>query len=321
MFYVIVNKQKGVNGEHMKEKFKEKLFNIIDKGKIKVDESLKKHTTFHIGGNADYFIEPESVEELVEIVKLCKEEDIPFSVLGNGSNILVSDDGYRGVIIKMKDTLNNIHVSGTELHVEAGALLSRVSIIALEYGFSGFEFAIGIPGTIGGAVVMNAGAYGGQMEDVVSEVTLLDDKGIITLTNEELDFGYRTSAASLNNRIVLSAKLKLINDDKELIEERMDYFNDQRKQMQPLDKYSAGSTFKRPTGYFAGKLISDAGLKGYSIGGAEVSNKHGGFIINQKDATAKDVTDLIDHVVKTVNNKWNVLLEPEVVKLGEFKDN
>lgn len=280
---------------------------------------MKKHTTFRVGGNADYFIVPKTIEEVKNVVALCKETDMPYYILGNGSNLLVSDKGYRGVIIQIYKEMNEICIEGDQIKVQAGALLSKIGSAALEAGLTGFEFASGIPGTIGGAVVMNAGAYGGEMKDVLEEVTALTPEGeVIVLRKEELELGYRTSIIAKKDYIVLEAKLKLEKGEKDAIKGRMDELKLQRTTKQPLEYPSAGSTFKRPEGYFAGKLIQDAGLRGFQVGGAQVSEKHCGFVINKDHATAADVWELMCQVRAIVKEKFGVELEPEVKRLGEF---
>lgn len=303
----------------MNLKFYDKLTDYIEETRIYKDEPMKKHTTFRVGGNADYFVVPKTEEEVKNIVSLCKSEGMPYFVLGNGSNLLVGDKGYRGVIIQICKEMNQIEVQGTSLLVQAGALLSKVGSAALEAGLAGFEFASGIPGTMGGAVFMNAGAYGGEMKDILAEVTVLDENGEVrVLKKEELELGYRTSVVAKKGYVVLSARVELQSGDKEKIEARMQELKVQRTTKQPLEYPSAGSTFKRPEGYFAGKLISDSGLRGFQVGGAQVSEKHCGFVINKENATASDIVELMNQVIEKVQNEFGVTLEPEVRKLGEF---
>ena len=252
-------------------------------------------------------------------VKICQEEQIPYFILGNGSNLLVSDRGYRGVIIQMDRNMGKIQVEGTEIQAAAGALLSSIAVAARRESLTGFEFAGGIPGTLGGAVVMNAGAYGGEIKDVLKEVTVMDGDGkIFTLPASELEMGYRTSIIKTAGYLVLSARIALSEGKEEDIKARTRELSEMRTQKQPLDYPSAGSTFKRPEGYFAGKLIMDSGLRGYSVGGAMVSEKHCGFVINKGNATAEDVVSLMKHVTEVVQEKYGVTLEPEVKFLGEF---
>ena len=299
--------------------FYNNLKDMIEERRVYVDEPMKKHTTFRVGGPADYFVVPKTKEEVKNIVALCREFDMPYYVLGNGSNLLVGDKGYRGVIIQIYKEMNHIQVEGDRMKVQAGALLSKIGSAAFEAGLTGFEFAAGIPGTMGGAVVMNAGAYGGEMKDVLFSVTVLTPEGeVLTLSNKELELGYRTSIVAKKNYIVLEVTLALQKGEKDAIKARMDELRIQRTTKQPLEYPSAGSTFKRPEGYFAGKLIQDAGLRGFQVGGAQVSEKHCGFVINKENATAADVLELMRQVSAIVKEKFGVELEPEVKRLGEF---
>lgn len=303
----------------MNFEFYNQLMQVIDEKRILQNEPMKKHTTFRVGGNADFFVMPQDASEIKAIVELCKSAKMPFYILGNGSNLLVSDDGYRGVIIQIYKEMNHIEVHGETIKVQAGALLSRVGNVALEAELTGFEFAAGIPGTVGGAVVMNAGAYGGEMKDVIVNATVLTQDGnVITLNKEELELGYRTSIIAKKGYIVLEAEYQLQKGDRELIRARMDELKTQRVAKQPLEYPSAGSTFKRPEGYFAGKLIQDAGLRGFQVGGAQVSEKHCGFVINKDQATAADIVELMRQVSGKVMQEFGVKLEPEVKTLGEF---
>lgn len=282
------------------------------------DEPMKKHTTFRIGGPADYFVTPHTFREVSEVIRLCREAQIPWYILGNGSNLLVSDKGYRGVIIQLFKNFNEVVVEDTCICAQAGAQNSVIAKRALEAELTGFEFAAGIPGTMGGAVVMNAGAYGGEMKDVLEEVTVLDEnQEILTLPKEKLELGYRTSIIAKKQYVVLEAKLRLAKGEAQAIRARMEELKELRVTKQPLEYPSAGSTFKRPEGYFAGKLIMDAGLRGFSVGGAQVSEKHCGFVINKGDATAEDVDLLMKEVSRRVMEKFGVRLEPEVKRLGE----
>lgn len=298
------------------QNFKSKFENAFSD--VLFDEPMKKHTTFKIGGNADVFISPKNVDEIKKSVSLCKEFDIPYYIIGNGSNLLVGDKGFRGVIIQIFKNMNNIEVSGNTIIAESGAFLTSVSKKALENSLTGLEFAAGIPGTIGGGVCMNAGAYGGEMKDVVKKVTLLKDSEVVEFSNEDACFEYRNSKILKENMIVLSTELTLEKGNFDEIKEKMNGFNKSRVEKQPLEFPSAGSTFKRPVGYFAGKLIMDSGLRGYSVGGASVSEKHCGFVINKGGATAKDVITLIENVKNIVNDKFGVILEPEIRIIGEF---
>lgn len=295
------------------------LIQIIDKDRVLVDEPMRKHTTFRVGGNADYFVMPRTTQEVQQVVALCKNENLPYYILGNGSNLLVGDKGYRGVIIQIYKEMNTITVEGECIRAQAGALLSKVGSVALETELTGFEFAAGIPGAVGGAVVMNAGAYGGEMKDILASATILKEDGtILTLQNEELELGYRTSVITKKNYIVLEAEYQLQRGNKVEIRAKMDELKKQRVTKQPLEYASAGSTFKRPEGYFAGKLIQDAGLRGFQVGGAQVSEKHCGFVINKGDATAADIVELMRQVSEKVYQEFGVTLEPEVKRLGEF---
>ena len=285
---------------------------------ILVAEPMKNHTTFRIGGPADALALPKTPEEVAEVVRFCHEHAQPYYVLGNGSNLLVSDEGYRGLVLQLYRNFNDIQVNGETITVQSGAMLAAVARTAYQTGLTGLEFASGIPGTIGGAVVMNAGAYGGEMKNVLKEVTVLTKEGeVLVIPAKALELGYRTSVIPKNGWIVLGAVLQLKKGDQEQILARMEELKEQRITKQPLDLPSAGSTFKRPEGYFAGKLIQDAGLMGYSIGGAMVSDKHAGFVVNKGGATAKDVLDLIKYVQDTVEEKFGVKLEPEVRLIGE----
>ena len=283
------------------------------------NEPMKRHTTFRIGGPADYYLCPHSAKEIQKVVEICREEKLPYFILGNGSNLLVSDQGYRGVVIQLWKNVSDIRVEGCLIHAKAGASLAKIAAEALEEGLTGMEFAAGIPGTLGGAVVMNAGAYGGEMKDILKEALVMDGEGrIFTLTKEELKLGYRTSAVKEKGYIVLAAVLELRPGDREEIRKLMEDLKQKRVEKQPLDLPSAGSTFKRPEGYFAGKLIMDAGLRGFSVGGAQVSEKHCGFVVNTGGASASDVLTLIREVQKRVREKFGVELETEVKFLGEF---
>lgn len=299
--------------------FYEKLCAAAGTENVLVQETMKKHTTFRIGGQADYFVMPRTKEALAESVALCKKEQIPWHIIGNGSNLLVSDKGVRGVVIQLFKNFSEIRVEGNVITAQAGAINSLVAKQALDAGLTGFEFAAGIPGTIGGAVVMNAGAYGGEMKDVLAEVTVLTNEGtFLTIPKEEMKLGYRTSIVAEKEYVVTEAKLVLQPGEKAAISARMEELKGQRVTKQPLEYPSAGSTFKRPEGYFAGKLIMDAGLRGFTVGGAQVSEKHCGFVINTGEATAEDVLSLMEQVSENVYDKFGVRLEPEVKKLGEF---
>ncbi|MBQ7839435.1 MAG: UDP-N-acetylmuramate dehydrogenase [Lachnospiraceae bacterium] len=284
-----------------------------------MEEPMDRHSTFHIGGPAECFITVDTIKQLGAVLSYLQKTEWDFFILGNGSNLLVGDRGYRGVIIQLGTDFNGIEVNGSEVTAGAGALLGSIAKEALEAGLTGFEFAAGIPGTLGGAVRMNAGAYGGDMNQVVESVDVMGYDGeILTLDNATMEFGYRTSAIKDRPYVVLSAKLRLSPGNKEEIAETMRNLAKQRRDKQPLEFPSAGSTFKRPEGYFAGKLIMDAGLAGKTCGGAQISEKHCGFVINQGNATAADVAQLISETQETVQDKFGVTLEPEVIFLGDF---
>ena len=301
----------------MSDEIVTRLINITGKDNVKVNEPMKNHTTFKIGGPAQYYVTPESVTQIQEVVSLCRDMNIPLHVIGNGSNILVGDDGVDGVVLALFNTFSDYEIKDNVITAQAGMSLIKLAVIALREGLTGLEFASGIPGSVGGAVYMNAGAYDGQMKDVVTSVTVLDEAGNIRiLGRDELDMGYRTSAVAKHNMIVLQVIIELKAGNKEQIKDRMNQLSELRKQKQPLEYPSAGSTFKRPEGYFAGKLIADAGLKGYSIGGAAVSEKHAGFVVNMGGATAKDVVELTDYIKKRIIEQFGVTLELEIKKIG-----
>ncbi len=303
----------------MNSEIRKMFCDLLGEDRVFTEEAMSQHTTFKIGGPADYFLMPDKGEDVGRVIKICKEKEIPYFILGNGSNLLVGDGGYRGAVIQIYRNMSSVTVEGNEITAQAGALLSAVAAAAKNASLTGFEFAGGIPGTIGGAVVMNAGAYGGEMKDVLTGVTVMNAEGdIFTLPTEELELGYRTSIIKTAGYIVLEAKIRLKEGDPEVIRETMKDLTIRRTTKQPLEYPSAGSTFKRPEGYFAGKLIMDSGLAGYQVGGAQVSEKHCGFVINAGDATARDVRTLMDNVRDIVYKKYGVTLEPEVKFLGEF---
>lgn len=300
------------------DRINKKFIDIIAEERVKMQEPMKQHTTFRIGGPAAYFLTPDTKEAVQKLVETCQEENMPYFILGNGSNLLVSDAGYPGVVIQLYRNFSAITVEGNVIRAQAGALLSQIANQALQAGLTGFEFAAGIPGTVGGAVVMNAGAYGGEMKQVLQEATVLTPQGeIITLTVDELELDYRTSIVKVKDYIVLEAVIRLETGDASQIKAVMDDLRNKRVEKQPLEYPSAGSTFKRPEGHFAGKLIMDAGLRGYTVGGACVSEKHCGFVVNKGDATAADVMQLISDVKRIVNEKYQIELEEEVKILGE----
>lgn len=303
----------------MDQKIKNRFLALLGEQNVLTDEPMSNHTTFRIGGAADYFLLPAEGTQIKGIFEICREEGIPCFILGNGSNLLVSDKGYRGAVIQMYRNMNKIETEGTVIRAQAGALLSAIAAEAKNNSLTGFEFAGGIPGTLGGAVTMNAGAYGGEMKDVLKSVTVADREGnIIKLSVEELNLGYRTSIVKTAGYFVLEAEISLKEGNPEEIKELMRDLTERRTSKQPLEFPSAGSTFKRPEGYFAGKLIMDSGLRGYRVGGAQVSEKHCGFVINAGGATAEDVRTLIQDVQNTVYEKFGVMLEPEVRFLGDF---
>lgn len=302
----------------MNQSFYDKLNNVIEKDSILTNELMSRHTTFRVGGPADFFVTPKTKEDVRDVIRVCKEVGMPYYIIGNGSNLLVSDAGYRGVIIQIYKEMNEVKVEGDLVKAQAGALLSGIAAKALGAELTGFEFASGIPGTIGGACVMNAGAYGGEMKDVLESVTVLTGEGkIIELGRNELELGYRTSVIAKEGYIVLGAVLKLERGNGEKIKTYMDELKEKRVTKQPLEYPSAGSTFKRPEGYFAGKLIEDAGLRGFQVGGAQVSEKHCGFVINRDHATAADIMELMRQVQIRVKENSGVDLEPEVKRLGD----
>lgn len=290
---------------------------ILDKNRILIDEMMKNHTTFHIGGPADLMLLPETEEEIIEIVKLCKQLSKDFFVLGGGSNLLVPDVGIRGIVIKLGKNYSKVEIDRDTVVAESGVKLSALSDQILERHLAGFEFASGIPGTVGGGVYMNAGAYDSEMKNIVSKVRAIDQSGkIIEYSKEEMNFGYRTSQAMKEKNIISKVTFQLNPGEYEAILDKIKDFSNRRAEKQPITEYSAGSTFKRPTGYFAGKLIQDAGLKGFSIGNAKVSEKHSGFVINKGDCSYSEMLDFIDEIKRKVYENSGVILEEEVRILG-----
>lgn len=298
-----------------KSRIKDVLTKEISEEQILIDEPMKNHTSFKIGGIADIFVRVRNIEELKYIIKTAKEENIPITVIGNGSNLLVKDKGIRGIVVKLDFT--EISIEGTNVTVGAGVKLGLLAQRLLKEGLTGLEFAAGIPGTIGGAVRMNAGAYGGEMKDIVVETKCLDSDEILSVTCEEQNFSYRHSIFMEKDYIILEAKLKLEKGKQEEIKAKMDEYMKSRREKQPIDMPSAGSTFKRGIDYITAKLIDECGLKGYSIGDAQVSNVHAGFIVNKGNASAEDVISLIEHVQKTVYEKTGKKIELEIEILGE----
>ena len=302
----------------MNQDFYNRLEAIVSPEAILKNEPMSKHTTFRIGGNADVFVSPK-VNQVSDIMALAKEFDVPVTIIGNGSNLLVGDEGIRGLVLSFGKEAEEITLDGRCMIVSAGTMLAKVAAEAAKNALTGLEFAAGIPGTIGGAVVMNAGAYGGEIKDVLISAKVLTPEGeVIELANAELDLSYRHSCIPEKNYIVLEVTLELAEGDEKGIRETMANYKNSRTEKQPLEYPSAGSTFKRPEGCFAGKLIQDAELRGYQVGGAQVSEKHCGFVINKGNATAKDVLQLIEDVKKIVYDKFQVELEPEVKMIGEF---
>ena len=288
---------------------------IVPKENILFNEPMSRHTTFRVGGAAKCLIKINNKEQLKKLVPYLQK----YFILGNGSNLLVGDRGYSGIVVKLDDGNGSITVEGERMKVSAGTLLGKAAMEAKENSLTGMEFASGIPGTIGGAIVMNAGAYGGEMKQIVESVEVMNREGeILVLDNDTMEFGYRTSVIKSRPFVILETVLALKKGDKEEIGAKMEELAKQRREKQPLEYASAGSTFKRPEGYFAGKLIMDAGLRGFSIGGARVSEKHCGFVINSGNATAADIREVIEEVQQCVKAKFGVALEREVIYLGDF---
>jgi len=287
---------------------------IVPSEYVKYGEPMKKHTTFRIGGEAACVIWVENEKQLAALFRLCKEEAIPYLVMGNGSNLLFSDEGFDGIIFLIGSRMQEIQVEGTRITAKAGAMMSRIASVAKDHSLTGLEFASGIPGTIGGGVVMNAGAYGGELKDVIIRVRVMDPDGKARVVDHtQMHFGYRTSLIKEEPLVVLEVEMELAQGNQAEIQEKMEELAAKRKEKQPLEYPSAGSTFKRPEGYFAGALIQEAGLRGYSIGDAQVSEKHCGFVINRGNASCEDVKKLMQHVIKVVEEKNGVTLEPEVI--------
>ena len=302
----------------MNDQFLTELQNVMGGSGIFMEEPMKKHTTFRVGGPADVLVQPDETA-LAAILALCRQYHVSYSFIGNGSNLLVGDKGIRGVVIEMTDPMGNIEVDGTKITAQAGAMLSKIANTAASNGLGGMEFAAGIPGSVGGAVVMNAGAYGGEMKDIIERVYVLDENGAqLELDRDALDLGYRHSCIPEKKYIVTKVVLELVPRNEAEIRSEMKELNEKRAEKQPLQYPSAGSTFKRPEGYFAGKLIMDAGLRGSQVGGAQVSEKHCGFVINKGDATAADICQLMRDVSDKVQAQFGVVLEPEVKMIGEF---
>ena len=294
-----------------------KLQTSIKEGDILFKEPMSGHTSFRVGGPADYFVQPASREEIRGAIMAAKEEKVPFFVIGNGSNLLVSDRGWRGMILQVGKNYQEITVDDNIITARSGATLARVAKEALDHSLTGMEFAAGIPGSVGGAVAMNAGAYDGEIRNILLDAEVMTSEGeFITIPAADLDLSYRHSCVFEKDYLVLSARFLLAPGDPGQIRGRMDELARARKEKQPLEYPSAGSTFKRPKGYFAGKLIQDAGLKGYTVGGAQVSEKHSGFVINRGGATAEEIAFLIAQVQKKVEQQFGVRMEPEVRFVG-----
>ena len=297
----------------------EYISSLVPTDDILMNEPMSSHTTFRVGGEASMLVRISSPDQLLKLIPYLNDIGEPYYVIGNGSNILVGDKGYNGVILEIGSGMSDIRVEGNRIIAGAGALLSSIARVALENDLSGLEFASGIPGSIGGGVVMNAGAYGGEIRDVVTEVEVMSVDGqLMTISKRDMQFGYRTSIIKMRPFTVLSVTMELTPGDHTVIEDKMKELSARRKEKQPLEYPSAGSTFKRPEGYFAGKLIMDAGMRGYTIGGAAVSEKHCGFIVNKGNATAADVYEVIQEVEERVKERFDVTLEPEIVFLGTF---
>ena len=302
-----------------KQKIYELLTNEIKQGIVKIDEQMKKHTNFKIGGNADVFVIAKNIEEIKCVIKFSKENNILLTILGNGSNVLVSDKGIRGIVLQVGTKEIKIEKQKNALvEVEAGVMLGALAQVLLKQSISGFEFAAGIPGSIGGAIRMNAGAYGGEMKDIVKDVTVLNEKGEISvLTNEECEFSYRHSRFTDSKEIVIKVTLKLPLGNEAEIKAKMDEYDQSRREKQPLNLPSAGSTFKRGSDFITAKLIDECGLKGYTSGDAQVSTLHAGFVVNLGNATAQDVLNVVNHVKQVVLEKTGKQIELEVELLGE----
>ena len=298
----------------MNQEIGKKLLSILKVEQVKKDEPMKIHTTFRVGGPASYFVTPETEEEIAKVIEVCTQENVPYYIVGNGSNLLVSDQGYEGVIIQIYKQMNQVEITENEIHAQAGALLSMIANRAMEAELTGFEFAAGIPGTIGGAMVMNAGAHGREMKDIVDAVTYYncENDEIETIKKEECNFEYRNSKFKNSNVIIIKAILKLQKANSIEIKQKMDEYKQFRIEKQPIEYPSAGSTFKRGADFITAKLIDEAGLKGYTVGGAQVSEKHAGFIINKNNATATDIINLIEEVQKIVYEKFNKKIELEI---------
>lgn len=294
---------------------------IMGGNSVFCQQPLARYTTFQVGGPAEYFVLPNNFNQVGQLLKYCQEEGLDWYIMGRGSNLLISDRGLKGVIILIEENLSEIQVQGNLIRAQAGALLGGVSKIAQITGLSGLEFAVGIPGTIGGAVVMNAGAYDGEMKDVLTRVLAVDVQGNFhNYEAHELELGYRQSIFQTNKQVVLEAEMELVEGDRQTIKEKMDELTRKREEKQPLDKASAGSTFKRPVGYYTGQLIDQCQLRGTRLGGAAVSDKHCGFIVNDRNATAQDIYNLVKKVQRVVREHHEVELHPEIRIWGDFEE-
>lgn len=292
---------------------------LLSKYHLKKDELLKNYTSFHIGGKADFLVEPQNKTEIIEILKIAKENNIKVFIMGNGTNLLVSDNGIRGIVIHLGKNYARCEINGTTVRCEAGISNKNLANILAENSLKGYEFASGIPGTIGGGACMNAGAYEHSVSEYIKKVHLVDRSGKkYTLTSDEMEYEHRNSFALKNNLVILEVEFEFEKGDKEEILEKIDDFNRRREEKQPLDKYSAGSAFKRPKGSYASKLIQDAGLKGFSLGNAQVSEKHSGFVINKGNASFEEIIALLEYIKKTVKEKFGFELEEEVRIVGDF---
>lgn len=302
----------------MKQSTINALKDILSEGDLKTNEKMSAHTSFRVGGEADAFITPRNNDQIVECIKVLRNEKEKYFIMGNGTNLLVSDEGYRGCVIQLYKNYSEVSVFGNNITAKAGAPLIRICNEAAKHSLSGLEFACGIPGTLGGAVTMNAGAYGAEMVKVVRIVRVLDLKYMMKseYAASEMNFSYRHSLVKEEPLIVLEVEMELMKGDEEVIRRRMDELKEQRAARQPVDIPSAGSTFKRPDGHYAGKLIEDAGLKGKRLGGAQISEKHAGFIVNANNASAKDILKLMIDTQRTVFERFHVKLEPEICFLG-----
>ena len=294
------------------------ILNYLPSDRLLFNEEMQNHTTFKIGGPVDIMVLPQDEEDVATVVSFCRQRDIPLFIFGVGSNLLVRDRGIRGVAMKLGENLDEVEVNGDQIQAQAGVKISALARIAAFHSLSGLEFAEGIPGSLGGALVMNAGAYDGEMQGIVTATRAIGPDGSIkTFKNEEMQFGYRRSIFQSNGYIIISATLKLANGNRKEIEQRMLEFAHRREEKQPLDKPSAGSTFRRPPGFYVGPMLEELGLKGYQIGDAQVSSKHAGFIVNNGNATARNVLDLIAYIQKKAKERFGVDLQPEIRIVGE----